>query len=182
MATISNLAIDQYSDFTTSVTINAGAADTLLNGALTNSATTITVNSTTEFPNNGKLTLSGQEIVTYTGKTATTFTGVTRGTNSTTAIAHSDNATVVMTEAALDLTSYTVNAQIRKNYSSSTATTFGTTITSATDGIIELTLTDVVTGALEEGRYVWDLVITGGDTKKKRIVEGIATVRPGVAR
>ena len=56
MATISNIFIDQYTDFSTSVTVNAGTATTVLNGALTDSATTITVNSTTPFPNNGTLT------------------------------------------------------------------------------------------------------------------------------
>ena len=76
MATISNLAIDQYSDYATSVTINAGSATTTLNGAITDSATTLTVNSTTEFPSAGTLIIDAENM-TYTGSTATTFTGVT---------------------------------------------------------------------------------------------------------
>ena len=181
MATISNLAIDQYSDFSTAVTVNAGAGITTLNGALTDSATTITVNSTTPFPENGTLTISS-EIVTYTGTTATTFTGVTRGTGVTTALAWPDNTEVTMSAAALDLTGYSVLAQLRQNFDSATSTSFGTTISSATDGIIELTLTDTVTGALSAGRYVWDLVITDAAANKLRVVEGIATIRPGVSR
>jgi hypothetical protein len=76
----------------------AGTASTTLNGAITNSATTITVASTASFP-----TLTGgaigtllidTELITYTGQTGTTFTGCTRGTNGTIATAHSNGATV----------------------------------------------------------------------------------------
>jgi hypothetical protein len=55
---------------------------TQLDGALTTSATTITVDSTTNFPSAGKLII-GTEVVNYTGKTATTFTGVTRAQDGT---------------------------------------------------------------------------------------------------
>ena len=181
MATISNLAIDQYSDFATSVTFNAGAAYTTLNGAITNSATTITVNSTTEFPTAGTIVI-GSENITYTGSTSTAFTGCTRGANATTALAHLDNATVSMTAAALNLTGYSAQAQLRKTYTSSTATAFTSTITAATDGVIEIKLADTVTAELPHGRYVWDLVITDAAANKTRVVEGIATIRPGVSR
>ena len=66
---------------------------TTLNGALTKTATTITVASTTGFPTTGTLGVGAndtvdvfgqafvaREQVTYTGKTATTFTGCTRNT------------------------------------------------------------------------------------------------------
>jgi hypothetical protein len=181
MATISNLAIDQYSDFATTVTVNAGAADTTLNGAITNSATTLTVNSTTEFPTAGTLVIEAEQI-TYTGTTSTTFTGCTRGANATTALAHVDNSKVSMNAAALNLTGYSAQAQLRKTYTSSTSTSFTSTITAATDGMIELALTDTVTGALDQGRYVWDLVITDAAANKTRVVEGIVTIRPGVSR
>jgi len=48
--------------------------------------------------------------------------------------------------------------------------------------VIELALTDTVTGALDEGRYVWDLVLTDAAANKTRVVEGIVTIRPGVSR
>jgi hypothetical protein len=181
MATISNLAIDQYSDFATSVTVNAGSANTTLNGAITNSATTLTVNSTTEFPSAGTLVI-GSENISYTGSTSTTFTGCTRGANATTALAHLNNAIITMTAAALNLTGYSSQAQLRKTHTSSTATAFTSTITAATDGVIEISLTDTVTGALDQGRYVWDLVITDAAANKTRVVEGTATIRPGVSR
>ena len=71
----------------------ATGATNALNGALNNSATTITVDSTTGFSTVGTI-LIGSEQVTYTGVSSTTFTGCTRGANSTSAAAHLDNAVV----------------------------------------------------------------------------------------
>jgi len=68
------------------------SASTTLNGALNNSATTITVVSTTNFAASGAIGING-EYITYAGKTATEFTGCTRGVGST-AVAHNSGATV----------------------------------------------------------------------------------------
>jgi len=84
---------------------------------------------------------------------------------------------------ALDLTSYTALAMIRKTYQSSTATTFTSAFVSPrTTGQITISLTDTQTAALEQGRYVYDLVITDASGSKTRVVEGIATVTPSVSR
>lgn len=68
-------------------------ATTLLNGTLTDSATTITVDSTQYFPEQGRLKVDDEEIF-YTGKTPSTFTGCTRGVRGTRAASHSDNAVI----------------------------------------------------------------------------------------
>ncbi len=68
------------------------AASTTLNGALNDSATTITVVSTTGFTATGAIGIGG-EYITYSGKTGTTFTGCTRGVGST-AVAHNSGDTV----------------------------------------------------------------------------------------
>lgn len=67
---------------------------TELSADLTDSATTISVDSTDGFPSKGTL-LIGTEQITYTGSTGTTFTGCTRGANSTDAAAHADEAKVI---------------------------------------------------------------------------------------
>ena len=70
------------------------AADTTtLNGALTATATTITVVSTASFQTQGRIIIE-DEVISYTGKTSTTFTGCTRGDEDTTAASHSDTTTV----------------------------------------------------------------------------------------
>ena len=43
-------------------------------------------------------------------------------------------------------------------------------------------ISDVQTGALDSGRYVYDLVITDSTGDKTRVVEGIATIKPSVTR
>lgn len=86
-------------------------------------------------------------------------------------------------DVVLDLTGYTANAQMRKSYSSSTATTFTSTFDSdRTTGKITISLTDVQTGALDAGRYVYDVVIIAAGGDKTRVVEGIATINPSVSR
>ena len=61
--------------------------------AATSGDTTLTVASTTGYPNAGTL-LIGSEAIIYTGKTATTFTGLTRGAFGTTSAAISNGASV----------------------------------------------------------------------------------------
>ena len=85
-------------------------------------------------------------------------------------------------ESAFDLTSHTVAAQIRKSYSSSSKTDFTATIgTPATEGKIQLQLTATQTGALEEGRYVYDVEVTQ-DTTVTRVLEGLVTISPQVTK
>ena len=86
-------------------------------------------------------------------------------------------------DVVLDLTGYTALAQMRKSYSSTTATSFTTTFDSdRTTGKLTLSLTDVQTGALSSGRYVYDVVIIASGGDKTRVVEGIATINPSVSR
>lgn len=86
-------------------------------------------------------------------------------------------------DSPLDLTGYTAVGMIRKSYSSSTSTSFTIAfVDPRTSGQITMTLTDVQTGALSSGRYVYDLVITDSTGDKTRVVEGIATIKPSVTR
>ncbi len=55
---------------------------------ISDSASTLTVTSTTGFPTAGTLLIDEIEQVSYTGKTATTFTGVSRGLGETHAVSH----------------------------------------------------------------------------------------------
>lgn len=93
--------------------------------------------------------------------------------------------TVDVTDAAgdvLDLTSYSALAQVRKTYSSSSASVAFTTSISAASGQVTLSLNDTQTSALEAGRYVYDLNITSPGGITTRVVEGQAVVTPGVSR
>ena len=87
------------------------------------------------------------------------------------------------TNSALNLTGYSVQAQMRKWSGSSTATSFTSTIVSpATTGQILLTLTSAQTTDLKPGRYVYDVVITDSSGTKSRVIEGMVLVTEGVTR
>jgi hypothetical protein len=73
---------------------------TLLNGALLNdsngtggSGTTITVDSTTNFPSAGVIKVD-DELISYTGITTTSLTGITRAVNGTLTAAHADDTSI----------------------------------------------------------------------------------------
>lgn len=82
---------------------------------------------------------------------------------------------------AFDLTGYTVAAQMRKNYTSSTAVTFSAGHNDALGGIT-LSLLPTITSLIEPGRYLYDVEITSPGGTITRVVEGIVTVTPGMTR
>ena len=82
-----------------------------------------------------------------------------------------------------NLTGYTGAGQIRKTYTSSTATNFGVVVTNAAAGLLTLTLSNTVTNAMKAGRYVYDVEITQtSNGEKTRVVEGQVTINPGVTQ
>lgn len=74
---------------------SSDADTTMLDGGITATATTITVDDTSSF-NRGDYYrfIIGNEVIYATGSTSTTFTGCLRAQEGTTAAAHSDDATV----------------------------------------------------------------------------------------
>jgi hypothetical protein len=83
---------------------------------------------------------------------------------------------------ALNLVGFSANAQMRKWYTSTNATTFSTSV-NVYSGQISLTLSANQTGALTAGRYVYDVELTDTSSNAvSRVVEGIVTVTPQVTR
>lgn len=82
----------------------------------------------------------------------------------------------------LDLAGYSAAAQMRKTYSSSTATDFTASIASTEEGTVRIELTPTQTNALKAGRYVYDVEITDASGIVTRVVEGQVEVTPGVTR
>jgi len=84
---------------------------------------------------------------------------------------------------AIDLSSgYTANAQMRKHYSSNTATTFDTSITGGT-GYISVSLGPTATAAIKAGTYFYDVELQfNNGTSIQRLVQGMITVYPEVTR
>lgn len=94
------------------------------------------------------------------------------------------STTINLTDAdgnIVSLTGYTANGQIRKTYSSSNAISFGIVL-EASNGVVQLSLTDTQTSNLVSGRYVYDVVVVSPSNVTSRIVEGIVTVTPRVTQ
>lgn len=82
--------------------------------------------------------------------------------------------------ASVNLAGYSARGQIRKSYTSSTATNFIITIDDS--DTLSASLTAAQTGALKPGRYVYDIEILSGDATPivTRVVEGQIDVTPRV--
>ena len=84
---------------------------------------------------------------------------------------------------AVNLSTYSASAQIRKSYYSSSANTLTAIITGNANGQITLSMTAANSAGLTPGRYVYDLIITNSvDNSVTRVVEGTAVVLPSVTR
>lgn len=81
----------------------------------------------------------------------------------------------------IDLSSYSAAAQIRKTYTSSSATAFTVSISEST-GVVTLSLTANQTSNIASGRYVYDVELTSPGGVVSRIIEGIVTVTPQVTQ
>ena len=83
----------------------------------------------------------------------------------------------------MNLTGYSVASLMRSTHDSSTVVgTFTCTVSNATGGQITMTMTNSITGAIEEAIYVYDVEITSGAGVVTRIMEGTVTVNPEVTR
>ena len=84
---------------------------------------------------------------------------------------------------AYDISGLTIQAQMRKGYSSTTRTaTFTCTIVSGTAGTYKLALTDTITAATDAGRYVYDVELILADSTIEKVHSGIITVNPEVTK
>jgi hypothetical protein len=82
----------------------------------------------------------------------------------------------------LNLAGYSVAAQMRKSYYSTSATDFTMTISDPGAGQITMAMNSANTANVTPGRYVYDILLTSGSGVKTRIIEGIVTVLPSVTR
>ena len=92
------------------------------------------------------------------------------------------NAEVNLTDQdgdPLNVNNMTARGQIRRHYSSVTATDLTCTLA---NGMLTISLTSAQTSAMEAGRYVYDIELVDGANNVHRLFEGVATVTPEVTR
>ena len=84
--------------------------------------------------------------------------------------------------SVLNLSGYSANAQIKKSYyHTNVAAIFNVWIQDATAGIVNIQLDSANTNIIAPGIFVYDVMVRTGAVNT-RIVEGLATVTPGVSR
>lgn len=82
----------------------------------------------------------------------------------------------------INLSGYSVSAQLRKSFSSTNYYNFDASITGSTGNIL-LTLSATTSATAQYGRYMYDVFITNGSTNEvTRIVQGTAIIDPQVTR
>jgi len=81
-----------------------------------------------------------------------------------------------------NLIGYTANAQIRRVWSSVTATPFTVTFIDAPNGVLTMAMTSANTALLVAGRNVYDVKLTDPLGESRRVFEGIVVVNPSVTR
>jgi hypothetical protein len=91
------------------------------------------------------------------------------------------NTSIELTDESgypLNLDSYTAKSQIRRWYTSTTATDFDI---QTANGVVQLSMNAATTSSLTAQRYVYDVVLTSNaDNSVVRILEGYVTVNPKV--
>jgi len=92
------------------------------------------------------------------------------------------------TGAAVNLTGYSAAMQIRRTPADATALISLTTAAGGgltiegTAGRVRVEITPAKSSALAPGKYVYDLVLTDLQSKKKRLIEGVVRLDAGVTR
>ena len=83
---------------------------------------------------------------------------------------------------AYDISGLTLQAQMRKSFDSSSATTFTASVVTGSSGIYKLVLSETTTASIEAGRYVYDVMMTLADSTIEVVHKGILTVNPRVTQ
>ena len=82
----------------------------------------------------------------------------------------------------LDITGYTVDADVKGLITNTLVGTFTPTITSATDGAFELMMLPATALAIDVGSYGWDVSLTQSGGERYYWVTGVATVQRTYSR
>ena len=82
----------------------------------------------------------------------------------------------------LDITGYTIDADVKGLITNTLVGTFTPTITSATDGAYELMMSPATALAIDVGSYGWDISLTQGGGERYYWVTGVATVQRTYSR
>jgi len=82
----------------------------------------------------------------------------------------------------LDLTDFTIAAQMRKSYQSSTAYNFTSSIVNPLAGRVRIELSSESSRQIPAGRYLYDIELTSPSEEKTRVLEGLVIINPEITK
>ena len=86
-------------------------------------------------------------------------------------------------DTPIDLRSFNVYSQFRKNYNSTVGYQFDAVISNAIQGKIMLSLSGTASSAIRPGRYLYDVEIVDiVNSRKTRVIEGIITINAEITK
>jgi hypothetical protein len=86
------------------------------------------------------------------------------------------------TNLPINVSGYSINANIKKSYYSANNTAvFTSVINDAANGNVTISISSEVSTNIKAGRYVYDVKISSPANVVTRIVEGIVTITPRVS-
>lgn len=93
------------------------------------------------------------------------------------------NITDDVTNAAVNVSGYSFESQVRRSYYSANITAnIVCTITNASNGEVTMSMSSSNTANIKPGRYVFDVKSTNTSNTVSRILEGIITINPSVTK
>ena len=79
-----------------------------------------------------------------------------------------------------DLSTYTINSQVRKNPYTNTAYSFAAT--GAANGLLTMTMNAETSAAVPAGRYLYDVEIKSTSNTTTRVQEGLIYFNPNITK
>ena len=83
-------------------------------------------------------------------------------------------------DVILDLTDHSFAGSLKENYHKASSVDFTTQVTDASQGLMQISLTDTQTGVMTPGDWVYDIIMTDPNGLKTRLFQGQAFVEQGV--
>lgn len=152
---------DSCGDLTSIIEGWRSASVTALTATLSATATSMSVDSTSDFPSVGYLWI-GAECIKYSGKTATTFTGLSRGYYGTTASEHTVNTAATPTPQYPPVLSSPMFLGERR------VDIYAGTVSGGTLSDTTCIFRGYVEGEIESGNGVWELSVQHISTRLSR--------------
>jgi hypothetical protein len=82
----------------------------------------------------------------------------------------------------INLTNFTIAAQIRKSYGSLNAYNFVCSVFDAASGKVRMVLPASTSSTIKPGRYLYDIEVTSPIGEKLRVIEGIVLITPEITK